>query len=157
MGYQFNTKLKELPYLPTAEQLIAIADDVKANVQHRGNNFEVVKASYEALKKANGLPPSSKRLCRSGCITQMNKMLSNWLHHWQSQGGVVPKSQEPIKVNHLKPLESRPLIPLVDKRKELEEKGWAELNEMVKAKLNVEPLKSNGRASKKILIDELLK
>lgn len=136
--------------------LMAIKNDIFANVQHRGSNFELVKASYEANKKHLGLPSSSKRLCRSGCIRQYNLILKNLIVQFESKGGKCEPAPAEIKSTILKPT-SRVLVPMADKRKELEDKSWAVLKEMVNVKRSGVPMESNGRVSKVALIDELLK
>jgi len=159
MSYQFSPKKQPLPPLSVAKEIIELSNDIKKNIQHRGRNFEIVKQGYEELKKANGLPPSSKRLCRSGCITQMNKMMTNWINRFEEGGGIIPSNPS---VTILTPKvqsapSSNPLIPLEDKRKALEEKSWAELNKLVIEKRKGIPMETNGRASKVALINELLK
>jgi len=159
MSYQFSPRLEKLPFLTVASEIVALSEDIKKNIQHRGRNFEIVKQGYEELKKAQGLPPSSKRLCRSGCITQMNKMMTNWLVLFEKSGGIIPSNPTvtiltpSIQTKH----SGNPLIPLDDKRKALEEKSWAELNKLVIEKRKGVPMETNGRASKVTLINELLK
>jgi len=159
MSYQFSPRLEKLPFLSVASEIVALSEDKKKNIQNRGRNFEIVKQGYEELKKAQGLPPSSKRLCRSGCITQMNKMMTNWLVLFEKTGGVIPNSPEVtvLTPNIQTKTTGNPLIPLEERRKALEEKSWAELNKLVIEKRKGVPMETNGRASKVALINELLK
>lgn len=156
MPYQINPS-NNFPILPLTKELVAIREDIFNNVQHKQKNFELCREAYDQLKAAHGQPPSSKRrLCRSGCIHQMNKLLGNYLRQWENNGGRFPEDLK-VESKTLKPKDMT-LKPLVEsaKQKELEDLSWAVLNEMAIKKNNGKRLDTTGRASKKILIEFLL-
>lgn len=158
MGYNVNN-IKKQNYAPLScvKELAAIKDDVFKNVQHIGRNFEIVRLAFTEINKHYGLQ-TPRTICRSGCITNMNKTLKNWFRLWEASGGKVPK--EGISIPGLDSKSGDTLQPLDSRREELTKTDWVILKERAIELLSPELYKSlnNGKPPKKaVLIEELLK
>lgn len=150
-----------LPKIPTelARKLLAIRKDVLAGEQHRGVNFEIVHAAYTAVRAHYGHVATNPTACKSGCIVQMNRILTNWIKEFDRQGGVLPAdkaglaaARESIAVS-----KNGQLVPVDERRIELEKKTWKELREIL-GEDRFAVLKGTRRqVPKKDIVDELMK
>ena len=120
-----------LPFIETelAKKLLGLRKDILAGEQHRGANFEIVHAAYTAVRAHYGHVATSPTACKSGCIVQMNKILTNWFKEFDRQGGVLPgdkgdlaAARESVGVS-----KDGKLQTLSDREIELGKKTWKEL------------------------------
>lgn len=138
-------------------EVVAIADSIKSNVQHTGKNFELVLAAYNEIRAYHGHPKTSSTLCQSGCITQMNTIVGNWLRASEADGSL--KKLEPLKPIETGKVIGSDLVPLDSRRKAYEEMDYTDIRKEAIEKLGEDKCKAlnNGKPAKKSqLIDALL-
>jgi len=150
-------KPKKLIPLSCAKQILAIRKDIEKHVQHKGKQFELVFSAYSEIVVDQGYQKPKPSGCRSGCIHKMNTVLINWLKIFDQQGGVLPAEKEQLNQVREAIMISKGgiLVPVETRRAELEQKGWAELKELVGAEKYKE-LGEGKMVKKEKLIDYLM-
>lgn len=150
---------QDLPKLTEVKRLLKIRNDIDKGLIHTGQNFELVLFSYNEIQKHFNRQPMRPSGCRSGCMQVINKILRNWFIEFDKQGGILPEEKEEVHnfqqaVKIVRP--NGQMIPVDERRAELEAKSWAELKQI----LGEDKAKEigNGKMAKKAqIIDELLK
>lgn len=149
-------KNQEFIKLSMAKELLKIRKEIENNEQHTGNQFNLVEAAYQELLGKQGHQPIKYKKSCSGCINQMNKMLTNWFKSYD---------ESPVIID-LKPTGSNPvhndgnLIPKNSRRIELEKMSYIDLKDkLIKSTSEdfVNSLNGNHPPKKVQIIDELMK
>jgi len=140
--------------LNISNQIVAIRKDIETNVQHKGRNYELVRAAINEIKAHFNKPPLGNRICRSACITNYNDLLKKWLKSFDLHYGFGTEVK-------LTPVTHEPLIPLKEvEGKDLNNESFSVLRDRLIAKTSLEFVQSlnNGKIPKKsVVIQELLK
>jgi len=90
--------------LTVQKRILELRTDIEKNVQHAGQNFEVVKQAYNEIKVAQGKAASKFDNSCSGCILEANKIIKNWFALYDKQGGDVQRKSVAAKFQPLTPL-----------------------------------------------------
>ncbi len=99
---------KELVPLSVGKEIIEIRDQIEANHQHAGGQWEVVYKAYSEIQEAHGhYAPDFTQAC-SGCTVTMNTMLKNWLALYDK--GSLPQKAIAGAVK------SKPLVAVKEKK-----------------------------------------
>ena len=162
MSYNvMNIKGKSCPTIDkdTITELYKLKESIKKNGQHKGKDFEVIFEAYSQIQKFYGRPKPS-RACRSGCIRQMNNILTNWFAIYEREGGTLPDPDKTPVERAMSASQGGSLVTLDSRRKSLDAMSYGDLKEELKQKIGEEAFKLiNGKKpAKKIqVIEELLK
>jgi len=168
MGYNVSDIKKKTgaPALSMAAEILERKDKIFKNHQWKGQEFELIRAAYAELRKANNLPKPSTTLCRSACIKQMNKMLGNWIKIYDregmKQGDKIVQVEAEVTTTLSEVINQNlgdDLVPVGERMQILMEWDWIELKEYALEKLGEEKYKSlNGKKppSKASIVEALL-
>ena len=175
MGYSINrqkkNKMKKVINITCAKELIKIRVDVENMVQHVGKNLEIVIQAYGDVLEAQGYQrPKKNRMCTSGCIYQMNKILINWLKQYDAAGGQMegsttkPSQSTMDKINDLTldevlgSEENPSLITKEQRREVIEASKWGDLLLEANERLGEDTVRelNGGHLPKKVQLVEAL-
>ena len=95
--------------LTVQKQIIELRSDIEKNVQHAGQNFEIVKQAYNEIKVAQGKAPSKFDNSCSGCILEANKIIKNWFALYDKQAPTEQRKSIAPKFQPLTPIKAAPL------------------------------------------------